>query len=312
MSTTESLDVEIIENGEYEFEKYSKALEDSNYAIGKKKLWKIGKTTSSPISNFLAIIDEQINYDNGRDIYTKYKVRGIIIENYKKLLPINITQQELESFNFVLNPEWKLDAIICAGQGNTDRMREVTQIISKNKIINKTVYSHLGFKRIGDELIYLYHNGFIGNSNNQIMVDVSEDKLERYCFTNKEYSIEEAITTSYSILDLAESSITIPLLATTYLAPIVSILQEVDINADYILWLEGKTGTRKSSIAAIALSHFGNFSRNKFVCSFRDTLNSIEKKSYIIKDSLNVIDDFNPETVGNRKLDIAEKIFAMF
>ena len=74
----------------------------------------------------------------------------------------------------------------------------------------------------------------------------------------------------------------------------------------------GRHGTRKSSITAMILSHFGNFSRNSFPCSFRDTLNSLEKKAFITKDVINVVDDFNPENLGNRKLDIAEKLFGMY
>ena len=60
------------------------------------------------------------------------------------------------------------------------------------------------------------------------------------------------------------------------------------------------------------LSHFGRFSRNNFPCSFRDTLNSLEKKAFILKDNINVIDDYNPEVLGSRKLDIAEKLFGMY
>ena len=86
--------------------------------------------------------------------------------------------------------------------------------------------------------------GFVGDTND-IEVDLSDDKLEQYCFTDKEFDIEEALFASYSILDLASEKITIPLLATTYLAPLTSILKEEDINADYILWVERKDRNTK-------------------------------------------------------------------
>lgn len=304
--------VEVINQEEYEFEKYSKALENSSYYIGDKYVWKIGAKSDSPVSNFLAVIDEQVNYNNGKDIFTDYKIHGIIIENYKHLPQIRINKQDFENYSFVLNPCWKLDAIINASQANKDRMREITQILSRENMLNKNIYAHTGFTRINDKLVYLYHNGFIGDINEEIEVDLSADKLQQYCFTEKESDIHEALMESFSILDLADSKITIPLLATTYLAPLVSIFKEENINCDYILWIEGKTGTRKSSVTAMIASHFGNFSRNSFPCSFRDTLNSTEKKSYVLKDSLNIIDDYNPETIGNRKLDIAEKLFGLY
>lgn len=305
---------EVLGSGEYEFEKYIKLLANAGYVIGKELLFKEGKTTFIPISNFLAVVDEQINYNNGRDISTVYQVHGIIISNHKMLTPIRVTKQELENFSFTLNKEWKLDAIICAKQGNKDIMREVTQLISKDDIITREIYAHTGFEKIDGKLIYLYHNGYVGDlGDTNIEVDLSDDKLEQYQFSDKEdIDIKEALATSFSILELADYKITIPLLATTYLAPLTTIFQEEGINADYILWLEGKSGTRKSSLTAVLLSHFGNFSRNSFPCSFRDTLNSIEKKAFILKDSLNVIDDFNPETNGNRKSDIAEKLFGMY
>lgn len=310
---TKSVEVtEVMESGDFEFEKYIKALEGTSYVIGDDTLWKIGKMSNSPISNFLAIIDEQVNYNNGRDISTDYKIHGIIINNYKRLPQIRVDKSSLEAFNFVLNPKWKLDAIISAGPSNKDRMREVTQIISKEDVVNKNIYAHTGFTKIDKKLVYLYHGGFIGNINEKIEVDLSDDKLQQYCFTDKEFDIQDALETSFSILDLADIKITIPLLATTYLAPLTSILKEEGINADYILWIEGKTGTRKSSVAAMILSHFGDFSRNSFPSSFRDTLNSIEKKAFISKDTINIIDDFNPENLGKRKLDIAEKLFGMY
>lgn len=78
------------------------------------------------------------------------------------------------------------------------------------------------------------------------------------------------------------------------------------------MFVQGQSGVRKSSLVAALMSHFGNFNRDTFPCSFRDTLNSIEKKTYIIKDNVIVIDDFNPEVVGTAKLGIMEKLYGSF
>ena len=220
-----------------EISKYAEILTSSPYFIADGTLLKAGANADSPVSNFLSKIDEQVNYNNGRDIITDYKIHGILLKDGKHLPEIRINKQELENFNFVLNSRWKLDAIISAGATNKDRMREITQLISKDDVINKNVYAHTGFVKINDKLVYLYHGGFIGNVED-IEVDLSEDKLQQYCFTNKGFDIKEALSTSYSILELASEKITIPLLATTYLAPLTSILKEEDINADYILWCE--------------------------------------------------------------------------
>ena len=158
----------------------------------------------------------------------------------------------------------------------------------------KNIYTKTGFERINNHLAYLYHGGVIGDVEN-IEVDLSSERLERFCFTDKEFDQQECLKRSLSFLDVADKKITIPILATIYLAPLFSLLSENSINADYILFIQGKTGTRKSSLTALSLCHYGIFDRNHFPSSFRDTLNSIEKTAYIIKDSINVVDDFNPE-----------------
>src|SRR5699024_8746567 len=107
------------------------------------------------------------------------------------------------------------------------------------------VYTNTGFKRIGKDLVYLYHNGVIGNKHN-ISTDLSQDGLERYCFTNKEFDRVQALKRSYSMLDVATHNLTIPLMATIYLAPLTSILQEEEIAPDYILMYVAKTGAGKS------------------------------------------------------------------
>lgn len=310
----EETQITALDSDEYQYKIYSEKLENSRYKIGKDKLWYEGAKSVTPISNFLIIIDEQINLYDGRDTTTKYRVHAVIIENYKKLQQIEITSQELENFNFIYNSEWKLETIICAGTNNKDKLREVTQTINRDDIKIKYIYTNAGFIKVDNKLMYLSHNNYVGTLNglSDIEVDLSENSLQRYSITEKEFDIKEAVCNSFAILNLADVSITIPLLSTIYLAPLTSILREEDIKADYILWIDGPTGTRKSSLTALALSHFGDFTRDDFPCSFRDSLNNIEKKAFILKDTVNVVDDYNPEVLGNKKLEIIEKLFGMY
>lgn len=230
--------------------------------------------------------------------------------NYQ-LKPILIDTNSYAKCDFILGSIWDKHCIIAAGNGNVGRLREVMQIISRETMQEKTIYTHTGFRKIGDKLCYLHHEGLIGNAEN-VETDLSGDKLQQYCFTNKTFDFKQSIRRSLSFLDIADYSITMPILATVYLAPLKSLLSSNDILADFILFIQGQSGTRKSSLTAVALSHFGKFNRDNFPCSFRDTLNSIEKKAFILKDSLNVIDDYNPENVGSKKLDIVEKAFGMY
>lgn len=265
-----------------------------------------------PISNYVVWSSEKINYKNGNTVDVKYKINTLVLDNPNlKLQELVIDKDSYAKFDFNLGSAWDKYCIISAGRSNTDKLREVCQILSKNTMKEKNIFAHSGFVRIHNNLIYLYHNGFIGNTEN-IEVDLSGDKLERYCFTDKEFFIYDALKRSLSFLEVADSNVTIPIIATTYLAPLYSIFARNGIKADFILMLIGKSGTRKSSLTALSLCHFGKFDRDNFPTTFRDTFNSIEKKAFVLKDTLNVIDDYNPETLGNKKLDTLEKASAMY
>lgn len=295
-------------------------LKDINYDIDMGKLCRVkykknknGEVLKvrTPICNFLPVISKQTTYFNGRDSHTDYTINGLLVRENQELPEITVSKEDLAKVDYSICPEWNIQAIKEPNRLLDDEIRYVSQYISKEFIECKTVYAHTGFLRINGKLVYLHHGGVLGDVKD-LEVDLSLDKLEQYHFTDKEYDLKDALKTSYSTLDVAEPKIAIPLLATIYLAPLRSLFAEKGMHADYILWVEGKTGTRKSTLTALELCHYGDFWRNSFPCSFRDTANSLEKKAFVLKDAPMVIDDFCPETVGTGKTGTAEKLFAMY
>lgn len=303
--------LQVIDN--YELNLCSNALSKSRYVIDNGTLFFLKSADKvAPISNFVTYVTEKLNFKNGQDTETLYKVKCAILDEPNQKLPEQIiTVEQYQKFNFILGSSWDKFAIMKAGSTNTDKLREVTQLISRKTMEEKNIYTHTGFTKINGKTCFLYHGGAIGDVEG-VDADLSTDKLQRYCFTDKTFDTKQALQRSFSILDLASLNITIPLLATTYLAPLTTILSEEGIHADYILYVQGKTGTRKSSTVSMILSHFGKFDRDHFPCSFRDTINSIEKISFITKDTVNVVDDYNPETNGNSKSYIIEKLFGAY
>ena len=99
----------------------------------------------------------------------------------------------------------------------------------------------------------------------------------------------EAVRQSWRFLRVAPIRITAPLLASAYVAP----LSEV-ITPDFALWLWGGTGSFKSTIAALVLSHFGDFSETRLPLSFESTSNALERSMFLAKDVLTVVDDWRP------------------
>jgi hypothetical protein len=64
-------------------------------------------------------------------------------------------------------------------------------------------------------------------------------------------------------------------------------------------YLFGESGTFKTTIGLLALSHFGTFSGAESLSNFDDTVGILEKRAFTLKDTLHIIDDYHPS--ANRK-----------
>lgn len=231
-----------------------------------------------------------------------------------KLPPLKVNYNKLENMSWIYNPEWDLLPQIYPPKSNhKEYVYAVIQNLSEG-IDKETIFEHTGFRKVNGKLAYLYHGGAIGVNQN-IKVDLKGIGLEKYQFTNKRYDIKECIETSLSKLDLAKKEITIPLLALTYLAPLRSLFLEENIPLGFVTWLVGESGSQKSSLSALIASHFGDFERDTLQGGFKDTVNSIEKKAFTLKDTLFAIDDYYPSQTlqEGKKMDaVAESLFGLY
>jgi hypothetical protein len=102
-------------------------------------------------------------------------------------------------------------------------------------------------------------------------------------------ALAEAVGRSWRLLQVAPLRVTAPLLAAAYAAPLSEILV-----LDSTLWLWGRTGSFKSTVAALFLSHFGYFSEDDLSLNFEWTPNALEKMLFLAKDVLALVDDWRP------------------
>src|SRR5262249_20874361 len=63
---------------------------------------------------------------------------------------------------------------------------------------------------------------------------------------------------------------------------------------DVTLWLEGVTGSLKSTMAALFQCHFGDFTRTTLPAAWSSTANVLEKRAFTLKDSVLIIDEYVP------------------
>ena len=265
------------------------------------------------LSNFLPIPIKKVYKDNGLETEGYLEIAAVL-NNRIKLHPIKVNYNKLENMQWIYQPEWDLLPQIYPPKSNhKEYVYAAIQNLS-NGIDKETIYEHTGFRKVNGKLTYLYQDGAI-SGNQDIKVDLSSISLERYKFTNKNYDLKESIKTSLSILDLAKKEITIPILAITYLSPLRSLFLEENIPLGFVTWLVGESGSQKSSLSALAVSHFGDFERDTLPGGFKDTVNSIEKKAFTLKDTLFAIDDYYPSQTlqEGKKMDaVAESLFGLY
>ncbi len=95
---------------------------------------------------------------------------------------------------------------------------------------------------------------------------------------------------SLALLDLGPDTITAAVLGAIYRAPLGE-----PSPVDFALHLTGPTGAFKTELAALAQAHFGAaFNGRRLPASWADTANMLEKKAFLAKDAVLVVDDFAP------------------
>ena len=72
-----------------------------------------------------------------------------------------------------------------------------------------------------------------------------------------------------------------------FLAPLASL-----VPLFFTIWLFGTTGSLKSTLVALVLSHFGEFAFNTPPAAWTATQNALEKLAFVLKDTPLWIDDF--------------------
>ncbi|MEL7641074.1 MAG: hypothetical protein AAGU21_15660 [Solidesulfovibrio sp.] len=245
-------------------------------------------TVSVPLSNFSVEIIEEVTCDDGAEKTKQFTLNGVHASG-KPLPQIKVNVQEFISLNWVLEKYGSVAVILA---GCRDHFRTAVQLLSTN-VTARDQFLHTGWRLINGEWAYLNGKGAIGKDGlmPNVEVDLGEGGLKDFQLELPEPDeIPMAIAAALQILDLAPLEISAPLFAGVFLAPL-----GVALTIDFSLFLAGFTGTRKSEMAAIAQGFFGSEFRGKNLpANWTSTENSLEKQCFLAKDTITVVDDFNP------------------
>ena len=242
------------------------------------------------LGNFSAEVTEEIVEDDGQDTRRKLAISGT--HTGGKPFPMAVVDaSDFSGMSWVID-QWGIAANIYAGVRTREHLRSAIQTLSSDAVKQRWVYTHTGWREIDGELVYLTHSSALGAKN--IEITLTRPELQMYQLPMEPGNVAEAVRLSLSFLDVAPRQVTWPLWSAMYLAPLASIR-----DPDFIIWLYGTTGSLKSSIAALALNHYGpDFDYNRLPASWEDTITTLEKKAFTIKDAPLVIDDFAPQSTA--------------
>ena len=245
---------------------------------------------STQLSNFVARIVGQEIRDDGAEQVAVLIIDGVL-KNKKPLPRIAVPAERFPGMGWVT--KWGMAPIIHAGQAIKDHLRAAIQMLS-GEVPSRTVYGHLGWRKIGEYWTYLHTSGAIGPKGPILDVNVEpgDGNLRDFTFPDvpAEEDLQGAIQASMSLLDLASPATSFSVLAATYRAPLGEALP-----VDFSLFFSGPTGTQKTELSAMAQAHFGpGFHGKNLPGSWSSTANALEKLAFLAKDMVLVVDDFAP------------------
>ncbi len=245
------------------------------------------------LCNFIALIEEQIERDDGLEVKILYKVSGKT-DTGQILPPVEIPAKAFNSMHWVAD-HYGAYAIINVGNNNNQHIRAAIQQLSNGAMISSKEHSHTGLKKIDGEYYFLTSAGALGKDgiNPNVKVNMTCEGLSVFNLkgVNEDADIKDVIKTSLNLLEMGPKHIMYPLLCMIYCAP----LSDIILN-NFSVFLSGKSGEFKTEAAIIVQSHYGkDFSAENLPGYWRSTTNSLEKKAFICKDVVMVIDDFAPK-----------------
>lgn len=244
-----------------------------------------GRVVSKPLCNFSAKIVADVSKDDGEEITHHMAIIGRL-EDGQELPEITISASDYEYMRWVI-ANWGARTAIEPGKDTRDSLRHAIQFLSKDSIQQRRLYTHTGWREIDGKRVFLH-----AGSTDATGVEL-EGNLKRYELpTDGKIDPVTAMRESIALLDIAKPYVSYPLWATMFLAPLSSI-----VSPSFLVWVEGPSGSFKSSYTTLLLNHFGRtFDENHTPADWISTSNSLEKMSFLAKDVPFLIDDFRPAT----------------
>ena len=248
-------------------------------------------SSTTKVCNFVPRIVSEKTVDDGAVTEKTLVLSGIHADG-STLPPVEVNGADLSNFNWLLD-KWGAKCIIEVGQRCKDYLRYYI-LTTSDSAEQLTEYHVTGWKKIDGE----WHFLLPGDDSLNVTL---KGKLRYYCGERNWSKTDLHTAKLLYTMPPARKEIIHPLLAFAFLTPLNEFLRQAGCMPKFTLFLTGRTGTRKSTIAALILSFFGTFTSTDLPMSFQDTANSITANAFTLKDVLTCIDDFYPSDNAEMK-----------
>lgn len=256
-----------------------------------------GGVVELQLCDFSCRIIEEVIADDGLNDTTYLMIEGRRADGV--ILPkVDVPSKSFYSpqSNWV-NEHWGTLPFIFPGNAKRDNLRAAIHLYSSlnGNIPRRKVYKFCGWKKLEGGWHYLTGTGAVTATGlaDVVQVDLGTGGMGKYQLPAPlaGAKLNQAIDAALLLLDICPSKphIGAALLACVARAPLGECHP-----TDFMVWLHGLTGSRKSEIAGIAQGFFGDFTARSFPANWSDTDSDLEAKAFQAKDAIFVVDDFKP------------------
>ncbi|MCQ8103541.1 cell wall-binding protein [Methylomonas sp. SURF-2] len=271
----------------------------SFYQVKKRESQNGTNVSEFPLCNFVARITEEVIADNDLKDTAFLRIEG------RRADGVTLPAVDVPAKSFMSNQgnwpneAWGMLPFLHPGAAKKDNLRACIQLFSqlKGDIPRCTVYKFTGWKKIDGQWRYLTGTGAISTNGlmNDVQVDMGQGNIGRYQLPAplQGDELKQAYAAMRLLLDICPGK---PAVGATLFAAVARAPLDECKSTDFALWLHGLTGSRKSAVAAIAQSFFGDFHDRSFPANWSDSITDLEFKIHQAKDGIITIDDFKPST----------------
>ena len=236
------------------------------------------------LCNFAPRISCEVIYDDGEEERREYEIL-VRDENGNDLPKFRVPASSFGKMDWVsekLPARCRLDVTGSVEKHIVNAMKG-----SSAHADLRSIYAHTGWVKQDGE----YHFLLPGSPFYEVEL---EGKHANYGMVPE--TRESDLAYLYGMLELTfvPHDVMFPLLALTFLSPLNSFLREAGYEPKFVFTLIGRTGSKKSTLAALMLSFFGQFTESSMPMSFADTPNSILFAVSHLDDLLTCVDDSHP------------------